>query len=348
MEGDVPDPETLAVPGSAAPVPQVTSTQANTAAPQVKPAAASKPSAIDLLGGAFGDSSQSATKASPSLAYPSQSPARTSSMPSPAAANGQTRANQPSVAQSKVAAAPAPSTAQSSGNGLFDLDFNANNAPSTNNASTSRKNANDIMSLFGTSSSMSSPPTQSASVNNGGLDAFSSLNLGGAGASSWATPASNNVAFGASSQQQPVQSSYGQANNRAASNSISGGNPWASSAVADSATSKNAQTSSNFYSSPPANNASKPAMYASTGSNDFFSTPASSNNFTSPSSSAAAPSANTASNTHNSMDFFNSQDIWGAPVSNNNSKPAGGDTFGGFSSASNGKTSGGGFDDLWN
>jgi len=349
MEGPVPDPETLAVPGSPATATQVTSPTAEApAVNKIKSPIASKPSAIDLLGGAFGDSgasSQSASKASPSLAYPSAPSARTSSLSSPVTTNGQTRAQQPaSAAQPKVVAAPVPASTQNNGNGLFDLDFNSTQAPSTNNANTSRKNANDIMSLFGNSTSMSSPQSQSAGTDNG-LDAFASLSLGGVGASSWATPATNNASYGASSRQQPIQASYGQSNVRPASNSISGGNPWAAAPAVDTVTSKNAQTSSNFYSSPPANNTSKPPAYASAMSNDFFSSPASSNNFTSP-GKPAAPVTNTASNTHSSMDFFNSQDIWGAPVSNN--KPPGGDAFGGFSSGSTGKTSGGGFDDLWN
>lgn len=343
MEGPIPDPDTLGAPSAATPAQVTSPSTASATSPKIKSPAASKPSAIDLLGGAFGESGSASAptsnKASPSLAYPSPPSGRTPAPPSAVPTNAQPRMH-PTKATSPP---PSASQPQSSGNGLFDLDFNAPATASTNNASAPRKNANDIMSLFGSPSTVSSPPIHNNNNSaGGGLDAFASLNLGGA--SGWGAPAPNTTSYGGNTTQyQQTQNNFGQSAARPASNSISAGNPWAAAPAVDNTISKNAQTSSSFYSPPQANSSSKPPAYNNGLSNDFFSSPATSNNFTSPAKASTATTT-----TQSSMDFFNSQDIWGAPVSgNNNSKHAAGDAFGGFSSGTTGKNNGG-FDDLWN
>jgi hypothetical protein len=124
--------------------------------------------------------------------------------------------------------------------------------------------------------------------------------------SSFASP--NPPAYGSSQPQQQTQS-------RAASNSISGGNPWAAPAPSSS-------TSHSLFSAPPAS-----APYA-------------------------APQASTATNkpASSGLDFYNSQDIWGGSSASTQSaaSKAGGTDDGGFGGFSSSKNTSSAFDDLWN
>jgi hypothetical protein len=202
------------------------------------------------------------------------------------------------------------------------LDFSPGATTAATTAATNanaRRNNQDIMSLFGSASpTVSSQPSTTQQAASQPLDAFSSLNLGGGGSgSSFPSYSNNNV----------TNSGFGSASNgmgRAASNSLSGGNPWAAAPPAASAPAPS--LSNNLYS-----NTSSSSSYSA------YSTPANppttQNAFTSP-----APASTTAS-----LDLFNSADIWGS--SNNSKGASSGDGFGGFSGAST--TNKNAFDDLW-
>lgn len=333
MEGPVPDPATLgdALPHESAPaVPAASSSQAVAPPP---PRQQPKPSAVDLLGGAFSDAptsslgGASSAKAPASLAYPAAPSARTT-----------TAAPQTAPQQQR-----GPTAAQVNGGGLFDLDFNAPAASAgSNTTSTSagaRKNTADIMSLFGSSSAMSAPPAPTSSSASG-MDAFASLNLGGGSSSTssynqqQAVPASAGFGGGASSSSffsgssnqvpsfaSPNPPAYGssqsqqQPQSRAASNSISGGNPWAAPAPSSS-------TNNSLFSAPAAS-----APYAAPQTSTSASKPASSG-----------------------LDFYNSQDIWGGSSASTQSgaSRAGGADDGGFGGFSSSKNTSSAFDDLWN
>lgn len=322
MEGPLPDPATLGATPSEAPAqPAVEQQQqAKSVASPSTQRQQKQPTAIDLLGGAFGDApSSSSTKAAPSLGFPGAPSNRAS--PAPAAASRQ--------------AAPAPA-ASSNGGGLFDLDFNA--APSNSNAVTStsetagsgRKNNADILSLFGAPAAPARPAAATSSAStSGAFDAFASMNLG--------APSSNNGFSSYTSStpaQQPAQAQ--QQYTRPASNSIS--NPWGEPASSSSTGTTAPSMSSNLFASPSASSQAPP-YYAPTSTNAFTSPPA---------QQQPAPVASTNSN---GLDFFNSQDIWGAPTQasaqNNGSSTKTNDAFGGWSSGTGGTSKNGGFDDLW-
>ena len=343
MEGPVPDPATLGD-GHEASVP----TPASSVAPATSAVAPPPPkrSAIDLLGGAFDD-------------------------PAPAKAAPTVASSQPQLSQRVQPSAPAAvqptgrTTAQVNGGGFFDLDLSS---PVTSNNTTSlsgagagapRKNNADILSLFGSGSgSSASQPannfggtqaqTSSSSLwgnpasSSSGLDAFSSLNLGGGssnngfgGAAPSYSSSSNNVTMYPSTSASAAAYPVNNGMTRPSSNSISGGNPWAAPASSGSAAAAPpASSSNNFYSAPPASSSASSGQYGFGSSN---------------STSASQASTANAGAGATSLDLFSSQDIWGGSGNSTNSssayaKPATSDAFGGFSSGATNKNA---FDDLW-
>lgn len=333
MQGPIPDPATLGDDSDAPAAPASATLTETTASPRSAPSTSAKPaSAIDLLGGAF-SSAPVSVKAPPSVA---------SSVPGISLSSS-------SHSSSKTSAAAQSRPAQNAGGGLFDLDFSPAAAQTASTAVTSaqaKRNNADIMSLFATAPS---PPTQQppqyathqihqnsqpsvpAAGLSSGLDAFSSLSIGPSSTtspptsfSSWAQmppqPTSNhNLTSGVSMFASPTASSYStQAAARPASNSISGGNPWATPAAASVPAASTNTTSTSSY----------PA----------YGGPSLNNNLTSQSSTNHNASAAPAP----SLDLFNSHDVWG---SSNNHSAGTNDAFGGFSSAATTKSSG--FDDLW-
>lgn len=175
--GAVPAPPPAAAVAPAAAAATSTASSSRSARP---PAPAPLPTAIDLLGGDPMPAPATTSVTSPRGSLLDDAPAVRAS--SNAAPTRTTTAPAPAPAASAKPAAPA---ASGGGGGLFDLDWHdpppQSSAPSANS---SGRGKSDILSLFGNSSSVRSPPlpTQQAGGAGGGafggLDAFSGLSMG--------------------------------------------------------------------------------------------------------------------------------------------------------------------------